>query len=133
MTQNRFWRRQGRLLATIFYVRYTISFCSVPTAMIYVLNREPHPRSRLVNSDWSGFSRKVRMLGMYRRRLSPPTACLLHIFDIRHGTSLKVGLLHFIAAVIAAQLPETRLNLGLQIGLLLTETHETHMTGQQKA
>ena len=44
----------------------------------------------------------------------------------------KVGLLHFIAGVIAAQLPETRLYLGLQIGLLLTETHETHMTGQQK-
>ena len=30
-------------------------------------------------------------------------------FDIRHGTTLEVGLLHFMSGVIAAQLVETRL------------------------
>lgn len=107
MTQNRFWRRQGRLLATIFYVRYKVhSVLSLWQQLRLFL--EPRPRFPAWSIGLVTLQQKDSDARHVHRDLANPRLPFF-TFDIRHGTSLGVGLLHLMSSVIAAQLPKTRL------------------------
>ena len=66
---------------------------------------------------------------MHQNLAHPPLAAMT--LDIKHDTSLMIGLFEWKFGVVAAQSPHTRLYWGLQLGIRLTDKHERRMTAQK--